>query len=68
MRRAILLLTAVMMAASAFAGLGPAIQLKPQSYSVRVENDDSSAIVPIAPAPRVGVRAQLGIAVGADIF
>jgi hypothetical protein len=52
--------------ASAFAGLGPVIQLRPQSFSVGV--DGSARTAPVAKAPSVGLLVALGVALGGDIF
>lgn len=52
--------------ASAFAGLGPVIQIRPQSFSVMLDSTGQTAEV--AAAPRVGLMAELGLTLGADIF
>ncbi len=52
--------------ASAFAGMGPVIQIRPQSFSVVVDSTRQTAEV--AAAPRVGLMAELGLTLGADIF
>jgi hypothetical protein len=51
-------------AARAFARIGPVIQLRPQSFSVRLEATGENS--QIAAAPNVGVMAELGVAFGGD--
>jgi len=52
-------------APSGFAHVGPVIQLQPQSFSVRVE-DNGGKPSQVAAAPNVGVMAELGLAFGGD--
>lgn len=52
--------------ASAFAGMGPVIQIRPQSFSVGVDTAGHTAQV--AAPPGVGMMAEVGLALGSDIF
>jgi len=52
--------------ASAFAGMGPVIQIRPQSFSVALDTAGHTAQV--AAPPSVGFMAEVGLALGGDIF
>lgn len=52
---------------SGFVRVGPVVQLRPQSFSVRVA-EAAGGVAKVAAAPNVGVMAELGLAFGGRIF